>query len=78
VNLQTGVAGHVKPVKVAKILPEAEMAVAAVKVTDTVTAVDAATLEDKVTAALVRRVVVKLMMGRVADEVVSISEPPEA
>jgi len=73
VKVQTGVAGQVKPVKVTAIFPAAVMAEAAVNVTETVTAVEAATLLDKVTAALVRRVAVKLMVGRVADEVVSIS-----
>jgi len=50
VNVQVGVAGQVKPVKVTTILPAVEMAEAAVKVTDTVTAVAAAIALDKVTA----------------------------
>jgi len=51
VNLQTGVAGQEKPVKVVKILPEAEMAEAVEPVMVTVTPVAAAVVDDKVTAA---------------------------
>jgi len=58
VNVQTGVAGHVNPVNPTVILPAAEIVVAVVPLTETVTAVAAAIFALNVTAAFVINVFV--------------------
>jgi len=75
VNVHVGVFGQANPVRVIKILPLAGIVEAAVNVTETVTPVVPAMLMDvdSVTAALVRKVFVKLIAGKVPAEVVSTS-----